>query len=64
MDRIEWERFCQQKLEEELNIREIALKQKLNEEQDEEMDRALMSFKQGAAKGRRESEEEYQQKVK
>ena len=63
-DRIEWERFCQQKMEDEWNIRELALKQKLNKKRDEEMDRVLMSFKQGVAKGRRASEEGYQQKFK
>ena len=51
-------------MEEEWNIREMALKQKLNKERDEEMDRALMSFKQGVDKGRRASEEGYQQKFK
>ena len=63
-DRNEWERIAQHKMEEEWKSREVILKQKFKEERDEELDRAVARLEQEVTKGRKEVEQEYQERIR
>ena len=63
-DRNEWERIAQHKMEEEWKGREVTLKQKFKEERDEELDRAVARLEQEVTKGRKEVEQEYQERIR
>ena len=63
-DRNEWERIAQHKMEEEWKSREVTLKQKFKEERDEELDRAVARLEQEVTKGRKEVEQEYQERIR
>ena len=51
-------------MEEEWKSREITLKQKFKEERDEELDRAVARLEQEVTKGRKEVEQEYQERIR
>ena len=63
-DRNEWERLSQQRMEDEWKGREVALKTKFKEERDEELDRAVERLEQEVMKGRKEVEQEYQDRIR
>ena len=51
-------------MEEEWKSREVTLKQKFKEERDEELDRAVARLEQEVTKGRKEVEQEYQERIR
>ena len=63
-DRNEWERSCQQQMEDEWKVREIDLKMKFKQERDEELDRAVERLEGEVTKGRKEVEVEYQERMR
>ncbi len=51
-------------MEDEWKSREVTLKQKFKEERDEELDRAVARLEQEVTKGRKEVEQEYQERIR
>ena len=51
-------------MEEEWKSREVTLKQEFKEERDEELDRAVARLEQEVTKGRKEVEQEYQERIR
>ena len=51
-------------MEDEWKSREVVLKTKFKEERDEELDRAVERLEQEVTKGRKEVEQEYQERIR
>ena len=63
-ERIEWERKCRQKLDEEWKSQEEGLRERFRKERDAELDRVVQKLEAEVISGRKEVEIEFSERIR
>ena len=63
-ERIEWERKCRQKLDEEWKSQEEGLRERFRKERDAELDRVVQKLEAEVISGRKEVEMEFSERIR